>query len=174
MLFRSSIINTITSERGYVWKKGTALVPSWTAFAKTQLLERYFAHLVDYGFTATMEEALDAVARGEGEAEKWLHSFYFGNGTVGLRKLVSEDNLAKIDMSEINKISLGADDAGNEYVVRVWNTGESLHCGDEKCPLPADLPPDELTVQRARELIDKGAGGPRELGTDPEIGRAHV
>ena len=76
----ASIINTITSERGYVWKKGTALVPSWTAFAKTQLLERYFAHLVDYGFTATMEEALDAVARGEGEAEKWLHSFYFGNG----------------------------------------------------------------------------------------------
>ncbi len=166
----ASIINTITSERGYVWKKGTALVPSWTAFAKTQLLERYFAHLVDYGFTATMEEALDAVARGEGEAEKWLHSFYFGNGTAGLRDLVSEDNLARIDMSEVNKISLGTDAAGAEYVVRVWNTGESLHCGDEKCPLPADLPPDELTVERARELIDKGAGGPRELGTDPESG----
>ncbi|MGZ4794737.1 MAG: type I DNA topoisomerase [Acidimicrobiia bacterium] len=166
----ASIINTITSERGYVWKKGTALVPSWTAFAKTQLLERYFAHLVDYGFTATMEEALDAVARGEGEAEKWLHSFYFGNGTAGLRELVSEDNLAKIDMAEVNKITIGTDDSGNEYVVRVWNTGESLHCGDEKCPLPADLPPDELTVARARELIDKGSGGPRELGIDPTTG----
>jgi DNA topoisomerase-1 len=166
----ASIINTITSERGYVWKKGTALVPSWTAFAKTQLLERYFAHLVDYGFTATMEEALDAVARGEGEAEKWLHSFYFGNGTAGLRELVSEDNLAKIDMSEVNKITIGTDDTGTEFVVRVWNTGESLHAGDEKCPLPADLPPDELTVEYAKELIAKGAGGPRELGVDPTTG----
>ena len=63
-----------------MWKKGTALVPTWTAFAKVQLLERHFAHLIDYEFTATMEEALDAIARGEGEAEKWLHSFYFGNG----------------------------------------------------------------------------------------------
>ena len=67
-----------------MWKKGNALVPSWTAFAKVQLLERHFAHLIDYEFTATMEEALDAIARGEGEAEKWLHSFYFGNGQVGL------------------------------------------------------------------------------------------
>jgi DNA topoisomerase-1 len=166
----ASIINTITSERGYVWKKGTALVPSWTAFAKTQLLERYFAHLVDYGFTATMEEALDAVARGEAEAEKWLHSFYFGNGTAGLRQLVSEDHLAEIDMSEVNKIAIGTDERGTEYVVRVWNTGESLHAGDDKCPLPADLPPDELTVEHARELIAKGAGGPRELGTDPATG----
>jgi DNA topoisomerase I, bacterial len=167
----ASIINTITSERGYVWKKGNALVPSWTAFAKTQLLERYFAHLVDYSFTATMEEALDAVARGEGEAEKWLHSFYFGNGTAGLSELVSEDNLAKIDMSEVNKILIGADQAGNEYVVRVWNTGESLHHGDEKCPLPADLPPDELTVARCEELIAKGAAGPRQLGVDPTTGQ---
>ena len=166
----ASIINTITSERGYVWKKGNALVPSWTAFAKTQLLERYFAHLVAYSFTATMEEALDAVARGEGEAEKWLHSFYFGNGTAGLSELVSEDNLAKIDMAEVNKILIGADEAGNEFVVRVWNTGESLHRGDEKCPLPADLPPDELTVARCEELIAKGAAGPRELGSDPTTG----
>ncbi len=166
----ASIINTITSERGYVWKKGNALVPSWTAFAKTQLLERYFAHLVDYSFTATMEEALDAVARGEGESEKWLHSFYFGNGTAGLRELVSEDNLAQINMSEVNKVLIGHDDTGGEYVVRVWNTGESLHHGDEKCPLPADLPPDELTVERCAELIAKGAAGPRELGTDPATG----
>ena len=166
----ASIINTITSERGYVWKKGNALVPSWTAFAKTQLLERYFAHLVDYSFTATMEEALDTVARGEGEAEKWLHSFYFGNGAAGLRELVSEENLTKIDMAEVNKIWIGADGSGGEYVVRVWNTGESLHHGDEKCPLPADLPPDELTVERCEELIAKGSGGPRELGVDPTTG----
>ncbi|HZJ27184.1 MAG TPA: type I DNA topoisomerase [Acidimicrobiia bacterium] len=164
----ASIINTITSERGYVWKKANALVPSWTAFAKTQLLERHFAHLVDYGFTATMEEALDAVAAGQAESEKWLHSFYFGNGTVGLRELVSEEHLAQIDMSEVNAIRIGADDSGAEIIVRVWNNGESLHRGDEKAPLPADLPPDELTVARALEILAKGAGGPRDLGIDPE------
>ena len=82
-----SVIETILA-RDYVFKKGTALVPTWKAFAKVQLLERHFAHLIDYDFTATMEEALDAVARGEGEAEKWLDGFYFGNGQAGLRELV--------------------------------------------------------------------------------------
>ncbi len=168
----ASIINTITNERGYVWKKGNALVPSWTAFAKTQLLERYFKHLVDYDFTATMEEALDEVAAGRAESEKWLHTFYFGNGTAGLHELVSEENLAKIDMSEVNKIHIGggADDGDPEIMVRVWNTGESLHRGEEKCPLPADLAPDELTVERALELLERGSAGPRELGDDPETG----
>ena len=87
----AAVIETIQA-RDYVWKKGTALVPAWTAFAVTNLLERHFAHLVDYDFTATMEEALDVIARGEGEAEKWLHSFYFGNGTPGLRELVSDEH----------------------------------------------------------------------------------
>jgi DNA topoisomerase-1 len=168
----ASIINTITNERGYVWKKGNALVPSWTAFAKTQLLERYFPHLVDYAFTATMEEALDEVAAGRAEAEKWLHSFYFGNGTAGLHELVSEENLAKIDMAAVNAIHIGRDGDGDdhEFIVRVWNTGESLHHGEEKCPLPADLAPDELTVERAKELLARGAAGPRVLGVDPASG----
>src|SRR4051812_38390841 len=168
----ASIINTITNERGYVWKKGNALVPSWTAFAKTQLLERYFPHLVDYAFTATMEEALDEVAAGRAEAEKWLHSFYFGNGTAGLHELVSEENLAKIDMAEVNAIRIGRDDEsdGGEYIVRVWNTGESLHHGEDKCPLPADLAPDELTIERAKDLLARGAAGPRVLGDDPVSG----
>ena len=164
----ASIINTITSERGYVWKKGNALVPSWTAFAKTQLLERYFAHLVDYGFTATMEEALDAVAAGQAESEKWLHAFYFGNGTVGLRQLVSEEHLAQIDKAEVNAIAIGVDESGAEIILRVWDDGESLYRGDEKAPVPADLPPDELTVEHALEILAKGAGGPRVLGVDPE------
>jgi DNA topoisomerase-1 len=169
----ASIINTITNERGYVWKKGNALVPSWTAFAKTQLLERYFPHLVDYDFTATMEEALDEVAAGRAESEKWLHAFYYGNGTAGLHELVSEENLAKIDMSEVNAIHIdgGGDTGRPEIVVRVWNTGESLHRGDEKCPLPADMAPDELTVERAEELLARGAAGPRELGVDPATGQ---
>ena len=78
------VIDTLL-RRDYVWKKGNALVPSWTAFAKLQLLERHFARLIDYEFTATMEEALDAIARGEGEAEKWLHAFWFGDSERGPR-----------------------------------------------------------------------------------------
>ncbi|MGZ8751531.1 MAG: type I DNA topoisomerase [Acidimicrobiia bacterium] len=166
----ASIIDKITNERGYVWKKGTALVPSWTAFAKTQLMERYFGHLVDYGFTATMEEALDEVAAGRAEAEKWLHAFYFGNGHEGLKELVSDARLAQIDKSEVNAVRIGTDPAGNEIVVRVWNNGETINRGDEKAPLPADLEPDQLTVERAEELLAKGAAGPRELGVDPETG----
>ena len=91
------VIDTLL-RRDYVWKKGSALVPTWTAFAKQQLLERYFAHLIDYEFTATMEEALDAIARGEGEAEKWLHAFWFGNGQTGLKDLVNEEHLATIGL----------------------------------------------------------------------------
>ena len=122
-----------------------------------------------------MEEALDEVAAGRAESEKWLHTFYFGNGTAGLHELVSEENLAKIDMSEVNKIHIGGgngdgDDSNPEIMVRVWNTGESLHRGDEKCPLPADLAPDELTVERALELLERGSAGPRELGEDPTTG----
>lgn len=166
----ASIIDKITNERGYVWKKGTALVPSWTAFAKIQLMERYFGHLVDYGFTAAMEEALDEVAAGRAEAEKWLHAFYFGNGHEGLKELVSDERLAKIDKSEVNAVRIGADAAGNEIIVRVWNNGETLHRLDEKAPLPADLEPDVLTVELAEELLAKGAAGPRELGVDPETG----
>ncbi len=166
----ASVIDTISNKRDYVWKKGSALVPTWTAFAKVQLLERYFAHLIDYEFTATMEEALDAIARGEGEAEKWLHSFYFGNGQVGLRELVAEDHVATIDKAEVNAVRIGHDGDGRELLVRVWPNGANLERGDEKAPVPADLAPDELTPARADEILARGAGGPRELGQDPETG----
>src|SRR5207248_2182598 len=99
----AAVIETIQA-RNYVWRKGTALVPAWTAFAVTNLLERHFGHLVDYSFTATMEEALDVIARGEEEAEKWLHSFYYGNGSPGLRDLVSEQLLGRIDPRGVSTI----------------------------------------------------------------------
>ena len=166
----ASVIDTIVNKRDYAWKKGTALVPSWTAFAKVQLLERYFAHLIDYEFTATMEEALDAIARGEGEAEKWLHSFYFGNGNVGLRDLVAEEHVATIDMADVNAVHVGRDAEGRELIVRVWPNGANIERGDDKAPIPADLPPDELTPERAEELLAQGAVGPRVLGNDPETG----
>jgi len=164
-----SVIETILA-RDYVFKKGTALVPTWKAFAKVQLLERHFAHLIDYDFTATMEEALDAVARGEGEAEKWLDSFYFGNGQAGLRELVSDERLAQIDMAEVNAVHVGTDSQGNELVVRVWPNGARIERGEEKAPIPVDLAPDELTPEKAEELLAKGGGGPRELGADPDTG----
>ena len=167
----ASVIETLL-RREYVWKKGNALVPSWTAFAKQQLLERHFAHLIDYDFTATMEEALDAIARGEGESEKWLHAFYFGDGTAGLRELVDEAHLATIDPAAVNAVPIGLDAHGREIVVRVWNNGASLERGDEKAPVPAELAPDELTVERAEELLAQGAAGPRVVGADPETGLA--
>jgi DNA topoisomerase I len=161
------VIDTLL-RRDYVWKKGSALVPTWTAFAKQQLLERYFAHLIDYEFTATMEEALDAIARGEGEAEKWLHAFWFGNGQTGLKDLVNEEHLATIDPAEVNAVPIGRDSQDREIIVRVWNNGASVVRGEERAPVPVDLAPDELTIEKADELLEKGAAGPRVLGTDPD------
>ena len=166
----ASVIDTIVNKRDYVWKKGNALVPTWTAFAKVQLLERYFTHLIDYEFTATMEEALDAIARGEGEAEKWLHSFYFGNGQVGLRDLVGEEHLATIDKAEVNAVHLGHDGDGRELIVRVWPNGANIERADDKAPVPFDIAPDELTPDVADDLIAKGSAGPRLLGDDPSTG----
>jgi DNA topoisomerase-1 len=165
----ASVIDTLL-RRDYVWKKGSALVPSWTAFAKLQLLERHFQHLIDYEFTATMEEALDVIARGEGEAEKWLHTFWFGNGQAGLRELCNEEHLSGIDPAVVNAIIIGKDDDLRDITVRVWSNGASVECGDDKAPVPADLAPDELTVPVALEIIKEGSGGPRVLGTDPDTG----
>jgi DNA topoisomerase-1 len=165
----AQVIDTLL-RRDYVWKKGTALVPTWTAFAKQQLFERHFPHLIDYEFTATMEEALDAIARGEAEAEKWLHTFWFGNGEAGLRELVDDDHLSTIDPADVNAVHIGQDSEGRDILVRVWNNGASLQRGDDKAPVPVDLPPDELTIEKAEELIERGSGGPRVLGDDPDTG----
>jgi DNA topoisomerase-1 len=169
----ASVMETIQA-RGYVWKKGTALVPSWIAFSVTRLLEDHFGHLVDYSFTATMEEALDVIARGEGEAEKWLHSFYFGNGQVGLRELVSEDNLQRIDVREVNTVPLGLDENGEPIAVRVGRYGPYVQRGDDdaaqRASIPPDMAPDELTIEVAARLIEQQAEGPQSLGDDPETG----
>ena len=160
----ASVIDTLL-RRDYVWKKGSALVPSWSAFAKLQLLERHFAHLIDYEFTALMEEALDTIARGEGEAEKWLHEFWFGDTAPGLRELVDDEHLATIDPADVNAIRIGVNADGEEILVRVWSNGASVVRGDLKAPVPVDMPPDEMTIERAEELIEKGSGGPRVLGS---------
>ncbi|HVM40951.1 MAG TPA: type I DNA topoisomerase, partial [Acidimicrobiia bacterium] len=164
----ASVLQTIQS-RGYVFKKGSALVPSWTAFAVTKLLEGHFDSLVDYDFTARMEEDLDGIARGEIEAAPWLHRFYFGNGQVGLKKLVA-DHLPEIDAREVNSIPIGADGDGNDVVVRVGRYGPYLQRGEDRASIPEDIAPDELTLERAVELLEKGAGEPTVLGDDPETG----
>ncbi|MEQ7007653.1 type I DNA topoisomerase [Actinopolymorpha sp. B17G11] len=174
----ASIIGTIL-DRGYIYKKGTALVPTWLAFAVVRLLEQHFAHLVDYNFTASMEDALDEIARGGSDMQTWLARFYFGNGEDGLKHLVTE--LGEIDAREISTFRLfvadGDGDGGstNGIAVRVGRYGPYVEDGEGKrANVPDDLPPDELTLERARELLSQPAGAEHELGVEPDSGRTIV
>jgi DNA topoisomerase-1 len=158
----ASIMSTI-QDRGYVWKRGASLIPTWTAFAVINLLERHFPDLVDYGFTAALEDDLDAIARREKERVPWLRQFYFGNGKPGLKALVSE-HLDEIDAREVNTFPISDDIA-----VRVGRFGPYVQRGEERASIPDELPPDELTVAKAEELLSQPAGD-RVLGEDPETG----
>jgi DNA topoisomerase-1 len=163
----ASIIGTI-QDRGYVWKKGSALVPSFTAFAVVALLESYFGDLVDYAFTARMEDDLDGIATGTEEAQPWLSKFYFGNGQPGLKDLVKE-RLDQIDPRAINSIPIGTDAEGKEIVVRVGRYGPYLSRDGETAAVPEGIAPDELTVDKAVELLSTPSGD-RVLGEDPATG----
>ncbi len=169
----ASVISTI-QDRGYVWKKGPALVPSFTAFAVVRLLEEHFGNLVDYGFTASMEDGLDAIAGGSEEALPWLSRFYFGHDSdgqtgFGLRDAVTE-HLGDIDPVEINSIPLGSDpQSGDVIMVRVGKYGPYIKRGDETASIREDMLPDELTIERAVELLEAPQGD-RSVGTDPETG----
>ena len=170
----ASILGTV-QDRGYVWKKGTALVPSWTAFAVVTLLERHFTDLVDYAFTARMEDDLDSIATGSEKRVPWLSRFYFGteeggNGRTGLKAMVN-DRLDEIDPREVNAIPLGKDAEGREVAVRVGKYGPYLSRGieGETAPVPDGIAPDELTVEMAETLLAKPSGD-RRLGTDPGSG----
>src|SRR4051794_24322008 len=150
----ASIISTIL-DRGYVFKKGTALVPTFLAFAVVQLLEQHYGRLVDYDFTARLEDDLDRIAAGDEQRVAWLTRFYQGqNGEPGLRKLVTE-HLDEIDARAVNSIVV----PGSDIVARVGRYGLYLERGDERAPLPADMAPDELTPERAEELLARQAEG---------------
>jgi DNA topoisomerase-1 len=164
----ASIISTI-QERGYAWKKGTQLVPSFVAFAVVGLLETYFPELVDYGFTAEMEEALDSIANGRESMVPYLHRFYFGNGVPGLKSSV-EARLSEIDAREVNSIQIGVDSDGEAVVVRVGRYGPFLQRGKDRVPLPEDMEPDQLTLDKALSMLAKGPED-RLLGSDPETGQ---
>ncbi len=163
----AAILSTIV-DRGYVFKKGTALVPTFLAFAVTQLLEEHFDQLVDYEFTARMEGDLDRIAAGDEAREAWLERFYFGDGAPGLHALVT-DQLDEIDPREINSIAI----PGSDAVVRVGRYGPYVQRGDERAGVPDDLAPDELTASAAEELLARPSGE-RELGVHPETGRTIV
>ncbi|MET8722487.1 type I DNA topoisomerase [Streptomyces misionensis] len=183
----ASIIGTIL-DRGYVFKKGTALVPSFLSFAVVNLLEKHFGRLVDYDFTAKMEDDLDRIARGEAKAVPWLRRFYFGEGNVtgaaadagngdgdhlgGLKELVTD--LGAIDAREVSSFPVG-----NDIVLRVGRYGPYIERGEkdteqhQRADIPDDLAPDELTVELAEELLAKPSGD-FELGTDPQTGHTIV
>jgi DNA topoisomerase-1 len=163
----ASIISTI-QDRGYVYKKGSALVPTFTAFAVVALLEQHFGDLVDLAFTARMEDDLDQIASGDMEPIPWLKRFYFGNGHPGLKALVST-NIEEIDAREINSIPIGEDSDGNAVVARSGKFGPYVQRGEETASIPLDLPPDELSVEKAIEFLEAPSGD-RTLGTDPETG----
>jgi DNA topoisomerase-1 len=155
----ASIMGTIL-DRGYVFKKGTALVPTFLAFAVMRLLEAHFAKLVDYDFTASMEEDLDRIAAGDEQRVEWLRRFYFGE--QGLHKLVTD--LGEIDAREINSIPIG-----DGIVLRVGRYGPYVERGEERANVPDDLAPDELTVELAEELLARPSGD-KILGSDPTTG----
>jgi DNA topoisomerase-1 len=163
----AAILSTIV-DRGYVFKKGTALVPTFLAFAVTGLLERHFEQLVDFDFTARMEDDLDRIAAGDEDRKAWLTRFYFGDdGDRGLHHLVTED-LDAIDARAVNSLPI----PGTDAVVRVGRYGPYLERGEERASLPADLAPDELTAEMAEELLARPDATP--LGMHPETGREIV
>jgi len=177
----ASIVQTI-QDRGYVWRKGPALVPTFTAFAVINLMLGHLAELVDYDFTARMEDELDTIARGEREPGPWLAAFYFGpsaeegvNGSLaraGLRSLV-DASIEKVSPQEVSRFVIGKTGDGDEVAVRVGRFGPYVQVGDSdrRASVPDDLPPDELTVDRALELLERSANGSRALGHDESTGK---
>jgi len=171
----ASIIGTI-QDRGYVWKKGSALVPSFTAFSVVNVMEGHFPNLIDYAFTARMEDDLDRIANGTEEAEPWLSRFYFGEGEggePGLKEKVST-RLPDIDARMVNTIPLGMSDDGEPVVARVGRYGPYVQKGDsenaddnETASIPDDIAPDELSLEKAMEYLAIPKEG-RVLGEHPE------
>jgi len=163
----ATIIGTIL-DRGYVFKKGSALVPSFVAFAVITLLERHFMHLVDYEFTARMEDALDDIANGSAERVPWLRRFYFGSdGEEGLKEMVSD--LSEIDARDVSSFPL----TGTDIVVRVGRYGPYLERDGQRVNVPEGTAPDELTPTFAEELLSRPSGD-KILGTSPQTGKTIV
>ena len=181
----ASIIDTIQN-RNYAVKKGGALVPTWVAFSVVQLLEQHLASLVDYQFTAQMEDELDAISRGEREYVDYLNAFYFGNGgngpartrtgtTGGPPKMGLKPQLEhkgdEIDARDISRIWIGTPEGGEPVYVRVGRYSPFVEQGDRTASLVEDTPPDEVTLEVALKLLDQAQQGEEPLGMDPVSGK---
>jgi DNA topoisomerase-1 len=165
----ASIIATII-DREYARKQGVALVPTWRAFSVVGLLEQYFSDYVDYDFTARMEKDLDRIASGDQEMIPYLEAFYgTKDGTEGLRPLASEQALERIDPKAVNSFPIGMGADGQPIVARAGQYGPYLQHGDRRASIPPDIAPDELTMDKALELLDAPADE-RSLGTDSGSG----
>jgi DNA topoisomerase-1 len=165
----ASIIDTILA-RNYVFKKGGALVPTWVAFSVVKLLEDHLTGLVDYQFTAQMEDDLDAISRGERDNLDYLKAFYFGNGKPGLKRQL-ENKVEEIDARSISRISLGKADDGEEVFVRVGRYSPFVEKGEQTASLPDELPPDEVKLTYALDLLSQAEKAEEPLGYDPESGK---
>ena len=173
----AAILQTIV-DRGYVWKKGSALVPTFLAFAVTRLLEQHLGDLVDLDFTARMENDLDEIAAGVREAEPWLRNFYYGrekgpagDGRRGLQSMVGE-GVDGIDAKAVCSLRLGVNEEGLEVVVRVGRYGTYLQAGDDgqRVSIEDNVPPDEVTLEYALELLQGASEQSGPLGNHPETG----
>ncbi|GAB4136917.1 MAG: type I DNA topoisomerase [Planctomycetota bacterium] len=164
----ASIIETIVA-REYCFKRGSALVPTFTAFAVVGLLSKYLGWLVDYEFTAKMEDDLDEISNGRARRLDYLRTFFLGNGSPGLRDRVAEVE-QEIDPREVCSIPLGEDEHGQPVEVRVGRYGPYVSRGDQRASVPNETAPDELTLEKALQILAKGGDGPKRLGVDPETG----
>lgn len=168
----ASIIDTILA-REYVFKKSNVLVPTWTAFAVARLLGEHFPNLVDYRFTAQMEDELDAISRGEMEHVDYLQTFYFGNTRPGLKQQL-ESKIDEIDPREMSRVFIGKPEAGEhteDIFVRVGRYGPFLEQGDRRASIPDKMPPDEMKIEAALEMLGKAEKGDEPLGVCPETGK---
>ena len=156
--------------RDYVFKKGSALVPAWSAFAMVRMMEEHFDNLVNYEFTAQMEDSMDAISRREEDYVKYLKDFYFGDTNLGLKKKLDE-KIGEVDARTICTFPLGTPETGGHLGpidVRVGRYGPYLEQGERKASLPPDLPPDELNLEMAIKMLDDAEAGDEPLGMDPE------
>ena len=165
----ASIIETIL-DRKYVFKKGNALVPTWTAFSVAKLMEQHLPDLVDYEFTAQMENQLDEISRGEFGYLKYLNNFYFGDGHPGLKKQL-DDKIQEVDPRDLSRFSLGKAEGSphpEEVMVRVGKFGPFLEQGERKASIPDEMPPDELTLAKALQMLDQAQVSAEPLGIHPD------
>lgn len=168
----ASIIDTIL-RREYVFKKGNALVPTWVSFAVVGLLETHLPTLVDFQFTAKMEDDLDTISRGEAEQNDYLNQFYFGVDHLGLKHIV-DAKVKDVDARTVNTISLGIPEGGaeaDEVFVRVGRFGPYIEQGERRGSLLEDMPPDEVNLAMALKVLENAEKGDEPIGADPESGR---